>query len=161
MLVFIKAFNEMRKRYIPKHLYSHSACHYDFQPRNNIVRSVMGYLLLLASILNVIMGFVYQGRYRDFQTAVDDIGSECTVPGAMIAHIYFGLVVIPPSMLAVFLYFVAFIFKIIPVLGFVLCPDYDLKRRKRSQGIPDNFDYLYDELHSDSDEDVKAGEIKS
>ena len=124
-------------------------------PRNRTVRSCEGYCLFLLSILNFIPAFIYNGRHKDFRAAVVAANSACEVPGAEIVKYYTTFAVIPFVVLAVALYVLSFIFKLVGLLCFLLCPDWHLRTTKRHHGIPPNFDHLYDELHTESDDQPK------
>ena len=129
--IFIKAIVEFRKQDIPDHLYCHSACHYDFQPRKRVIRSCQGYCLLILSVFNIILAAIYLGRYRSFEDAVDKADSDCFVPGADILWFYSLLAVIPFGVLAVSLYLVSICCKFGALFAFLLCPECTLRCKKR------------------------------
>ena len=149
--IFIKAIAEFKSQNVPEHLYGHKACHYDYWPRKRVIRSYQGYCLLILSVINIISASIYLGRYRQFEDAVARADSDCFVPGADILWFYSLLAVIPFGILGVSLYVVSFCIKVSALLNFLLCPVWIIRCKKRSRGIPENFDHLYDELHSDGE----------
>ena len=97
---------------------------------------------------------VYLGRHSDFSAVVDGMDLDCVVPGSDLGFFYYSFTVLPFTILAISLYTLSVCCKLQAALSFLLCPEWILRCKKRQQGIPLDFDHLYDELHSDSDDDV-------
>ena len=131
---------------------------YDFKMRNDTIRSLPSLCLLILACANYLFSYYFKSGIDSYDSAVSAAvklapALNCEIAGFSVLANYSFLFVLVPGSLTLLAYTCALLQKVFAALSVIICPVAVTKCRKRSRGMPLNFENYENEFEFELDDD--------